>query len=297
MVEIRRSNSGSDGLIYDRWAAEGLPCVPTSPSPGRKVWTKRIDRAAELAERNPWAREVLAFHVRILEFQRNVFEASQSKLGATTRDQAGLRGSINLDEAIRSFPELLAVVRKSGPSKLAEEASRLLHLSGPQLHDMLAAWLAKSDLPDDGTSFFARALLQPQAEQLAQTAGPRGQQVVGNKCPYCQSNPQLAVIRPEGDGGKRLLLCSFCQSEWEFRRILCPSCGEEHNDNLPRYSAEGIAAVRVEACDVCKHYLKSVDMTVDGLAVPVVDEIATAPLDLWAVEHGYRKIQLNLMGF
>jgi formate dehydrogenase maturation protein FdhE len=29
----------------------------------------------------------------------------------------------------------------------------------------------------------------------------------------------------------------------------------------------------------------------------VVDEIATAPLDLWAVEHGYRKIQPNLMGF
>jgi len=29
----------------------------------------------------------------------------------------------------------------------------------------------------------------------------------------------------------------------------------------------------------------------------VVDEIATAPLDLWAAEQGFRKIQLNLMGF
>jgi formate dehydrogenase maturation protein FdhE len=38
-------------------------------------------------------------------------------------------------------------------------------------------------------------------------------------------------------------------------------------------------------------------MTVDGLAVAVVDEIATASLDLWAVEHGYRKLQLNIMGF
>ena len=105
------------------------------------------------------------------------------------------------------------------------------------------------------------------------------------------------MIRPEGDGGKRSLLCSFCQSEWEFRRILCPTCGEVDHEKLPRYSAEGIAAVRVEACDTCKRYLKSIDMTVDGLAVPVADEIATAPLDLWAAEHDYRKIQLNLMGF
>ena len=33
--------------------------------------------------------------------------------------------------------------------------------------------------------------------------------------------------------------------------------------------------MRVEACDVCHHYIKTVDMTKDGNAVPVVDEIAT----------------------
>ena len=54
--------------------------------------------------------------------------------------------------------------------------------------------------------------------------------------------------------------------------------------------------VRVEACDTCKRYLKSVDLTTNGLAVPVVDEIAAAPLDLWAAEHGYQKIELNLLG-
>jgi formate dehydrogenase maturation protein FdhE len=39
-----------------------------------------------------------------------------------------------------------------------------------------------------------------------------------------------------------------------------------------------------------------VDLTINGLAVPLVDEIAAAALDLWAVEHGYQKIELNLMG-
>jgi len=33
-----------------------------------------------------------------------------------------------------------------------------------------------------------------------------------------------------------------------------------------------------------------------GLAAPLVDEIDAAPLDLWAREHGYSKIELNLLG-
>jgi formate dehydrogenase maturation protein FdhE len=33
-----------------------------------------------------------------------------------------------------------------------------------------------------------------------------------------------------------------------------------------------------------------------GFAAPLIDEIAAAPLDLWAREHGYTKIELNLVG-
>ena len=52
----------------------------------------------------------------------------------------------------------------------------------------------------------------------------------------------------------------------------------------------------VFACDTCKHYLKAVDLTVTGLAVPLVDEVAAAPLDIWAVQQGYAKTVPNLMG-
>jgi FdhE protein len=256
-----------------------------------------MDRASELAQHNLWAREVLAFYSRILQFQSEVYERTRVPDGTASAEKVRLRRVLNLDEPARRFPDLAALVQKSGPPRLAEEASRLRGSSHTQVRGILEQWLAATEPPDDGSSFFARVLLQPQAEQLARTGGFVREQVAENQCPYCQSEPQLAVIRPEGDGGKRLLLCSLCQSEWEFHRILCPACGEEHNEKLPRYSAEGISAVRVEACDVCKHYLKSVDLTVDGLAVPVVDEIATAPLDLWAAQQGYRKICLNLMGF
>ena len=270
--------------------------MPIYSSQGRTTWAKRMDRAAELAERNTWAKEVLGFYLHVLEFQKGIYERIQASDGPAKAELGGLREALNLDAAARSLPELRAVVLKNGPQKLAEEAGRLRETSGPQIRELLERWLASTDRPD-GAAFFARVLLQPQAERLAQSGQFGRQEVAGNKCPHCQSEPQLAVIRPEGDGGKRLLLCSLCQSEWEFRRILCPSCGEENHEKLPRYSAAGVVAVRVEACDTCKHYLKSIDMTVDGLAVPVVDEVATAPLDLWAAEHDYRKIQLNLMGF
>ncbi len=49
-------------------------------------------------------------------------------------------------------------------------------------------------------------------------------------------------------------------------------------------------------CDTCKQYLKTIDLTKNGLADTVVDEIAAAPLDLWAREQGYSKLELNLVG-
>jgi formate dehydrogenase maturation protein FdhE len=39
-----------------------------------------------------------------------------------------------------------------------------------------------------------------------------------------------------------------------------------------------------------------VDLSKDGHAVPLVDELAAIPLDLWAHEKGYSKLQLNLLG-
>lgn len=165
-----------------------------------------------------------------------------------------------------------------------------------QQRQMLHSFLLATQQPES-THFFARVLLQPQAEQLALNQQPQSVDSSASVCPVCGARPQAAVLRPEGDGGKRFLLCSFCSTEWEFRRILCAMCGEVDHQKLPRYSAEDFAAVRVEACDTCKYYLKSVDMTVDGHAVPLVDEVATVALDVWAIEHGFTKISLNLMGF
>jgi FdhE protein len=259
-------------------------------------WGKRIQRAVDLAERHPGTAEVLGFYRRILEFQKALYDETSAR-GAPALDIARpFRERLDVDIAAKHFPALLALVQKAAPSKLAQEAAKIGGASPEQRRQMLHDFLADGlDVGPD--SFFARILFQPLAEHLAAPQATQLAGFSGSVCPVCGARPQVAVLHPEGDGGKRFLVCSFCVTEWEFRRILCPTCGEEDYQKLPRYSADDLPAVRVEACDTCKYYLKSVDMTVDGLAVPLVDEIATAPLDLWAADHGYMKISSNLMGF
>jgi FdhE protein len=259
-------------------------------------WGKRIERAIDLAEQHPGTAEVLTFYRRILDFQQTLYEIVSSRPAASS--DGPFRERFDVDTAMRQLPALLSLVQKSAPSKLAQEAAEVRKASSEQQRQMLHDFLAATDADDAGPdSFFARVLFQPLAEYLAATPAAELTGFAGSVCPVCSARPQVAVLRPEGDGGKRFLVCSFCVTEWEFRRILCPICGEEDNAKLPRYTAEGISAVRVEACDTCHYYLKGVDMTVDGLAVPLVDEVATAPLDVWAIEHGFNKISLNLMGF
>ena len=53
------------------------------------------------------------------------------------------------------------------------------------------------------------------------------------------------------------------------------------------YVAEQFPHVRVECCESCKHFLRTIDLTKDGNAVPIVDDIAAIPLSLWAQENSY----------
>jgi len=260
-------------------------------------WDKRVRRAGELAERSPHAAEVLTFYRRVLEYQ-GTLHAAIFALPLPAESGAELREQLDVKAVLPYFAGLLDLVEEHGPAKLASEARAMRGARPEQWAEALQSELAAQDNPErQSSSFFARVLLQPYAERLAGTRPSRPPGSAGLVCPLCSARPQAAVLHPEGDGGKRFLLCSFCLTEWEFRRVLCPVCGEEDYQKLPRYSAEHLTALRVEACDTCHYYVKSVDMTVDGLAEPLVDEVAAASLDIWAAEQGYRKAQVNIMGF
>ena len=256
-------------------------------------WERRVERAARLAERYAYAREILGFYSEVLKQQQKIFDEISSR-ATPAQGEMPVLDRLRASDSSRHLSSFLTLAEQCGPARLAEEA-RVLRSESPEQQSAILQEFLESG--DSEREFFARAILQPYAEWLASSRPPQvftGDSLV---CRLCGSRPQAAVLRPEGDGGKRFLLCSLCLTEWEFRRILCPACGEENHRQLPRYTAEDVDSVRVEACDSCHFYLKSIDMTVDGLAVPLVDEVATVPLDLWASEHGYKKITANLMGF
>ena len=94
----------------------------------------------------------------------------------------------------------------------------------------------------------------------------------------------------------RSLLCSLCSLEWGFPRVLCPGCREEEPEKLPRFTAQEIPWLRAEACDTCGRYLKAVNLTRNPEAVPIIDELASTPLDVLANGEGYVKLEPNLCG-
>jgi formate dehydrogenase maturation protein FdhE len=280
-------------------------------SAGKINYNARIQRAELLASRYAFAKEILNFYHDLAQFQQKLYERLPKEWGkqAVAPANGDLRSELNLPVLLPHFGSFLTFVRGHAPGPLAAEAG-LLETRGSTtwieiLEDYWKNGLhetsndAREGNPDSAEpllEFLSRAFLQPYAEFVVAAMLPPNLPMVTCRCPRCNSLPLLGVLRPEGDGGKRFLQCSFCSQEWEFRRIFCAFCGEEGEDKLPVYVAEEFPHVRVEACDTCKHFLRTIDMTKDGNAIPLVDDLAAMPLSFWTQEHGYARIQANLLG-
>ena len=257
-------------------------------------WEKQIERADYLSAESSGARELLTFYAQLLRAQKEIFDSLRS------REDWSPAGDLESDliVIVSAASGLLEAVARHGPESLAADAQVLLD-SEPDLmvHKLIDYWLSPSD-----TQFFAKAVLQPYMRLLAETSTrPSGRELAGGErtCPFCGGAPQLSFLiskESSSESGNRDLLCATCLSSWEFRRVVCANCGEEHPAKLGYFHSPEFAHLRIEACDSCKQYLKGIDLTRLGLAVPLVDEIYGGPLDLWAREHGYRKIELNLVG-
>lgn len=265
-------------------------------------WDVRIARACELASTYPSASEGLHFYEHIAQFQQSLYAELESKCG-TAKEQrlpGSLREELDLFILLPRFAAFLSVIEKNAPAPLAQLA-RELRTGGANVWqaDLIEFWSATAGAPinpDPARALLSWIFLQPYAEYLADYSHHPSLHATPPLCPLCSSKPQVGVLRVEGDGGKRSLVCALCAHEWEFRRIVCPSCGEEDVHKLAVYSSDELAHVRVEACDTCHTYIKTVDLTKDGHAVPIVDELATIPLNLWAADHGYTKLHMNLLG-
>ena len=271
----------------------------------------RIARAELLASRHIFAREILIFYLHVAKFQKEFYECLPTNWGKRPVAPAdgNLRSELHLPILLEPFGRFLSLIQACGPAPLAAQAQRLEAQGSSAWASALEEFWkmglqesinpgAPSATPAAGPlqEFLSRAFLQPYAEFIAGAMLPPVSAMTICRCPRCNSLPLLGVLRPEGDGGRRYLLCSFCAQEWSFLRILCAHCGEDREEKLCVHTAEQFPHIRMEICETCKHLLRTIDLTKDGNAIPMVDDLAAIPLALWAEQHEYQRIQQNLLG-
>ena len=145
--------------------------------------------------------------------------------------------------------------------------------------------------------FVARQTLTPFLEAYAEQLRDHIDDAawLRRSCPLCGGEPLMGKLAPET--GKRLLQCHLCRIEWEAKRIECPFCGNEDQQRLRFFSDDEDPDHRVEVCDVCKRYLKVVDLRKGWRDVSLVAEhLATLHLDVVAEREGFRRESARLIG-
>lgn len=305
-----------------------LPFASGSPArvarPFAPSWTERSERAEKLAADHPGAAAPLGFYRGLLELQRPISDRG-SLAGWLDRVSARTAGEgpalrlerLPIDELVGDFRRFAEALVPKATSMLApigrELAGRESGLAARTLEAYLSGRGLEAPAEEVGCTpfqleFFPRAFLQPVAEGLAAlphergdgrrgTGGPDADEGAGGECPACGHLPVAALIADEPEvENRRRLVCSLCATAWPFPRLTCPSCGETEADRLGHHVAESWPHLRVEECESCERYLKTADLREDGNALPVVDDIASLELDVWADDRGLEKIRPNVLG-
>ena len=103
-------------------------------------------------------------------------------------------------------------------------------------------------------------------------------------CALCGGEPDFAVITPAAE---RHLICSRCTLRWKFEPLTCPYCRNSDRTLITSFATPD-GQYRVYACDVCHRYLKAYDgRRASRPFMPMVDGVATLPLDAAAMQRGY----------
>jgi FdhE protein len=105
-------------------------------------------------------------------------------------------------------------------------------------------------------------------------------------CPVCGSLPELSTFE---ENGKRFLICGFCSHKWESKRMYCPFCENTDHETLQYFEIEGEEEYRVDACEKCKTYIKTIDIKKTSRTIYLPLENQSTPyIDLKFTEMGYR---------
>jgi formate dehydrogenase maturation protein FdhE len=244
-----------------------------------ELFEQRLARATLLAEKSDAVREPLEFAAELSKAQAKCAARIQSLSGRFAEDVDALL------PIVRPMMEIVAAVSDDAQNRLAD-----------------APETAKTRLrvywSGDSNDYISRAILQPYASALRDRKINPDRVHSPGHCPFCGGAAWISFRKtgPDADVGFRYLGCSLCGLEWNFGRISCPACGEEDPHKLPNYRTDAHPNVRIETCEMCRRYVKSIDMTLDARPIPPVDDLLSLSMDLWAIDEGFVRIEPGMAG-
>ena len=267
-----------------------------------------------LKERQPDLADAINMQLELLEVQRRVqgrIPVPHIDISAAvfTRHQAEARPILRFEDIPLELTDLRLVVRQTSDIMRRFEAlddADYQHMQNlgrdMTLVEVLGQWYragaekhavpvgtppapmaqAGSDMLDQVLTLAMRPFLSRCAEVLQQ----RTELALWthSHCALCGGEPDFSVITPAAE---RHLICGRCALRWKFEPLTCPYCRNSDRSRITSFATTD-GQYRVYACDVCTRYLKAYDGRRAARPVmPVVDTIATLPLDAAAIQRGY----------
>lgn len=276
------------------------------------------DRVKEMIRQRPSHKEVLEFY-RDVAIEQSI-AMSKVKLSRVEIDKDDVKEKIehgfpivekkafilDIPSAIRLFKRLCKILRKTKKGKDDTEkitqAMKKREIKLPELfkevesenNEYIISLSERLRVNPEIISFLITNSIKPIYEAYS-----KGLKEYVNQdrwwrgyCPVCGSEPYISELKDEGRvEGARFLICSSCGFEWRFNRLKCPFCENSNHERLRYFYTEKEGrCYRVDVCDKCKRYIKTVDTKSLGIDFfPFLEDIGTLHLDILAQKEGYIK--------
>ncbi|MGE0445707.1 MAG: formate dehydrogenase accessory protein FdhE [Vicinamibacterales bacterium] len=287
--------------------------APQRPARPSRSESREVLELRALAERQPELADAVAMHLEIVELYRRIqgrVPLPWFELGAQSMSEHNAQGRpvlhfeqipIELTDLRLMVRQTTDLLRRHGALDDADydrvqaigRDTSILTVVGhwfqqvSQRHAVAGIGHEPSAAPMDAALDQVLTLaMRPFLSRCAEVLQQRQELALWTHphCPLCGSEPDLAVITPAAE---RHLICARCTLRWKFEPLTCPYCRNSDKARITSFATPD-GQYRVYACDVCQRYLKAYDgRRASRPVMPVVDGVATLPLDAAAIQRGY----------
>jgi FdhE protein len=270
------------------------------------------NRIQQLKQKRPGYEDILDFYQRVKELQdrtkaslriepikfKRGWKALLAKEGFSLMQKEDF--PLDIEASAKLFQTLCQIGREANPH-MAEQVKKIQDAIDNQRIDLKQ--LLKEGLKEQRIEqvadefgfdkkvfrFLIQKTIQPSIEASIKQLGSELDPETWLKgyCPLCGSLPSLSLLKEEV--GKRYLLCPYCGYQWRIDRIFCPFCGNREQESLHYFYGEGEEIYRIDLCDKCHQYIKTIDYRELKESDPALEDLATLHLDILASQKGFKR--------